>query len=259
MVPNDPSSSSGLAQPPYYLSLQTPLEKSANFSLYSTFIPKSTGASSRNVLTGYLVADSNAGSENGKKADTYGKLQLLVLPRDTVVPGPGQVQNNFNADSDVSKLLNLLRQGSTEVLNGNLLTLPIGGGLLYVQPVYVQSTGETSFPLLKKVLVAFGDKIAFEDTLDAALNDLFGGSSGAVAGDGNGTGSGNSTGGTGSGSGTGTVATGNAALNAALQAANKAITEKAAALAAGDWTAYGKADKALTAAIQAAIAASNKK
>ena len=259
MVPNDPSSSSGLAQPPYYLSLQTPLEKSANFSLYSTFIPKSTGSSSRNVLTGYLVADSNAGSENGKKADTYGKLQLLVLPRDTVVPGPGQVQNNFNADSDVSKLLNLLRQGSTEVLNGNLLTLPIGGGLLYVQPVYVQSTGETSFPLLKKVLVAFGDKIAFEDTLDAALNDLFGGSSGAVAGDGNGTGSGNSTGGTGSGSGTGTVATGNAALNAALQAANKAITEKAAALAAGDWTAYGKADKALTAAIQAAIAASNKK
>ena len=259
MVPNDPSSSSGLAQPPYYLSLQTPLEKSANFSLYSTFIPKSTGASSRNVLTGYLVADSNAGSVTGKKADTYGKLQLLVLPRDTVVPGPGQVQNNFNADSDVSKLLNLLRQGSTEVLNGNLLTLPIGGGLLYVQPVYVQSTGETSFPLLKKVLVAFGDKIAFEDTLDAALNDLFGGSSGAVAGDGSGTGSGTSNGGGGSNAGSGTVATGNAALNAALQAANKAISEKAAALAAGDWTAYGKADKALTQAIQAAIAASNKK
>lgn len=260
MVPNDPSSSSGLAQPPYYLSMQTPLQKSADFSLYTTFIPKSTGESTRNVLTGYLVADANAGSKNGVKAANYGKLQLLVLPRDTVVPGPGQVQNNFNSDSDVSKLLNLLRQGSTEVLNGNLLTLPIGGGLLYVQPVYIRSTGETSFPLLKKVLVAFGDQIAFEDTLDAALNDLFGGSSGAVAGDGS---AGASTGSGSTGStttdGGASVATGNAALNAALQAAKKAITDKAAALAANDWTAYGKAEKALAAAINAAINAANKK
>ena len=86
-----------------------------------------------------------------------------------MVPGPGQVQNNFNADSNVSSLLNLLRQGSTRVLNGNLLTLPVGGGLLYVQPVYIESTGETSYPLLQKILVAFGDQIAFEDTLEASL------------------------------------------------------------------------------------------
>ena len=262
MVPNDPSSSSNLAQPPYYLSMQTPGQKSADFSLYSTFIPKSTGESSRNVLTGYLVADSNAGNKTGVKGANYGNLKLLVLPRDTVVPGPGQVQNNFNADSDVSKLLNLLRQGSTEVLNGNLLTLPIGGGLLYVQPVYIRSTGETSFPLLKKVLVAFGDQIAFEDTLDAALNDLFGGASGAVAGDGSTSagGSGASSGSSGTGSSTGgstSVATGNPALNAALQAAKKAIADKAAALTAGDWNAYGKAEKALAAAVQAAIAAAN--
>jgi len=173
------------------------------------------------------------------------------------VPGPGQVQNNFNADSDVSKLLNLLRQGSTEVLNGNLLTLPIGGGLLYVQPVYIRSTGETSFPLLKKVLVAFGDQIAFEDTLDAALNDLFGGASGAVAGDGAGgssSSSGSTNSGTSAGSNTGAT-TASPSLNAALQAAKKALADKSAALQAGDWTAYGKADKALAAAIQAAISA----
>ena len=69
------------------------------------------------------------------------------------------------------------------MLNGNLLTLPVGGGLLYVQPVYVRSTGETSYPLLQKVLVAFGDQIAFEDTLDTALDVLFKGNSGADAGD----------------------------------------------------------------------------
>jgi uncharacterized membrane protein (UPF0182 family) len=263
MVPNDPVGSSvvgaGTAQPPYYLTMQTPLQKSPAFSLYTTFIPRSTGESSRNVLTGYLVADSDAGSKNGVKASTYGKLQLLVLPRETVVPGPGQVQNNFNADSDVSKLLNLLRQGSTKVLNGNLLTLPVGGGLLYVQPVYIQSTGETSFPLLKKVLVAFGDKIAFEDTLDGALNTLFGGQSGATAGDGSGTGTGTGSGtGTGTGSGTGAGGTNNA-LQIALNAAKQALADKAAALTAGDWTAYGKADAALIKAIDAALKASGAK
>lgn len=250
MVPNDPASELSQAQPPYYLTMQTPLQKSPDFSLYTTFIPKSTGEATRNVLTGYLVADSNAGSKTGVKAASYGKLQLLVLPRDTVVPGPGQVQNNFNSDSDVSKLLNLLRQGSTEVLNGNLLTLPIGGGLLYVQPVYIKSTGETSFPLLKKVLVAFGDQIAFEDTLDGALNDLFGGASGAVAGDGSGLAAGGSSTTTTSG------ATGNSALSAALSAAKQALSDEATAMQSGDWTAYGKADKALTKAVQDAIAAS---
>jgi len=64
-----------------------------------------------------------------------------------------------------------------------LLTLPVGGGLLYVQPVYVRSTGDTSYPLLRKILVSFGEKIAFEDTLNEALDALFGGDSGANAGD----------------------------------------------------------------------------
>jgi uncharacterized membrane protein (UPF0182 family) len=83
----------------------------------------------------------------------------------------------------VSQALNLLRQGASDVLNGNLLTLPAGGGMLYVQPVYLKSTGETSYPTLQRVLVAFGDKIGFAPTLDEALNQLFGGRSGATAGD----------------------------------------------------------------------------
>src|SRR5690606_1126048 len=103
--------------------------------------------------------------------------------KDDTVPGPGQVQNNFNADPVVSRDLNILNQGSTTVRRGNLLTLPVGGGLLYVQPIYVQSTGETSFPVLQKVLVSFGEEIAFEDSLDAALDAIFGGDSGANAGD----------------------------------------------------------------------------
>lgn len=250
MTPNDPVGGAGIGtlQPPYYLTMQVPGTQAPNFSIYSTFIPRSTGESSRNVLTGYLVANADAGKEDGKKSPDYGKLTLLTLPKSTIVPGPGQVQNNFNADSEVSRLLNILRQGSTRVLNGNLLTLPVGGGLLYVQPVYIQSTGETSFPLLQKILVAFGDQIAFEDTLDQALTSLFGSSGinptpaptdpGAEP------------------TKPGTPSEVSAALEAALQQALAAIQEKEAAMASGDWSAFGIAEEKLRKAIQAALDAS---
>ena len=256
MTPNDPvtgtSITNGSLQPPFYLTMQVPGTKAPAFSLYTTFIPKSTGESSRNVLKGYLVADSDAGKVAGQVSPNYGKLRLLTLPASTIVPGPGQVQNAFSTDAEVGRLLNILRQGSTQVLNGNLLTLPVGGGLLYVQPVYIKSTGETSFPLLKKVLVAFGDKIAFEDTLNGALDALFGGNSGASAGDGTAIdvptkpGTPNA------------PATSNSAkLKQALQAARNAMIAKESAMTKGDWAAYGKADAALKAALDAALALSN--
>ena len=251
MTPNDPVEGTGLGalQPPYYLTMQAPGEADSAFSIYSTFIPQSTGESSRNVLTGYLIANADAGNKAGTVGADYGKLTLLNLPRETVVPGPGQVQNNFNADSNVSSLLNILRQGSTRVLNGNLLTLPVAGGLLYVQPVYIESTGETSYPLLQKVLVAFGDQIAFEDTLDLALDALFGGDSGVSPQQ-----------------DTDTTAeepaveapitdSGNAALDEALRAASAALSDKEAALRAGDWDAFGAADERLARAIEDALAA----
>jgi uncharacterized membrane protein (UPF0182 family) len=124
-----------------------------------------------------------------------------------------------------------------------------------VQPVYIKSTGETSFPLLKKILVAFGDKIAFEDTLDQALNSLFGSSVSPAPGTGTGTGTGTTTG-TGTGTGTGAGSANNTALQLALNAAKQALADKAAAMQSGDWTAYGKAEAALTKAINQALAAS---
>jgi uncharacterized membrane protein (UPF0182 family) len=244
MVPNDPSSDTNTTsnQPAYYLTMQAPGASKSDFSIYTGFIPRSTGESNRSVLTGYLVANSDAGNQAGTVSSDYGKLRLLTLPKNSVVPGPGQVQNSFTTDPDVSRLLNLLQQGSTKVLRGNLLTLPVGGGLLYVQPVYIQSTGETSFPLLKKVLVMFGDKIAFEDTLEGALNSLFG--SGTV----------NTGTGTGSGTGTGTVTD----LAKALANAQQALDDQATAMKTGDWAAYGKAATALKQAIAAAQKAAGK-
>ncbi|WP_022900654.1 UPF0182 family protein [Humibacter albus] len=270
-VPDDPSSSDSTSlQPPYYLTMQMPGQSSPEFSLYSTYIPQSTSASNRSILKGYLAVDSNAGKKSGTKRSDYGKLRLLRLPSDDTIPGPGQVQNNFDSDPNVSTALNLLRQGSTKVINGNLLTVPVGGGLLYVEPVYVQSSGSTSYPLLQKVLVAFGDKIAFEDTLDDALDVLFGGDSGATAGD-KGAGSSSDTGQSGDTGSSGGASEGSGSSNgsspsqntdeqklqAALQAAQQDLADREAALKKGDWAAYGDADAKLQKDIAAAQAASD--
>ncbi|MDR2748533.1 MAG: UPF0182 family protein [Bifidobacteriaceae bacterium] len=174
-VPDDPTmqntAESDAPQPPYYLTLSMPGEKEPIFSLTSTFIPG--GNSSREILTGFLSADSDAGNKKGVVGPNYGKLHLLELPKNTTVPGPGQAQNNFNSNPTISQALNLLQSGSSKITRGNLLTLPLGGGLIYVQPVYVQSSGPTSFPLLRKILVTFGDSVGFADTLDEALSQVF--------------------------------------------------------------------------------------
>ncbi|GHH72983.1 UPF0182 protein [Promicromonospora soli] len=269
--PTDPTSESTTAplQPPYYLTLQMPGQEEPSFSLTSTFIPG--GNTDREVLTGFLAVDADAGNEAGVKAEDYGKLRLLELPRDTTVPGPGQVQNNFDSNPTISEQLNILQIGASTVRRGNQLTLPVGGGLLYVQPVYIQSTGGTQFPLLRKVLVAFGDDIGFADTLDEALDQVFGGDSGAQAGD----------------AGTAEdeaptapptaepgaepteepttepteepteAPTGEPSteLEAALREAADAMEDANAAQREGDWAAYGEAQDRLQQALEDAIAA----
>ncbi len=266
-TPVDPTESQSLQredilQPPYYLTLQTRGANKPVFSLVSTYIP--AGKITREILTGFLSVDSDAGNVAGKVSENYGKLILQELPKISNVPGPGQAQNNFNANANVSKELNLLESGSTKVKRGNLLTLPLGGGLVYVEPVYVQSSGSTSYPLLKKVLVAFGDQVGFADTLDEALNQVFGGNSGANAGDAS------------NNSGANSIASnpkqkdssktsenGNKNANAksdfsakakmALKRAAQALKDSDAAMKSGDWQAYGKAQKELSDAINDAI------
>ena len=90
------------------------------------------------------------------------------------MPGPGQVQNNFETDPAISSQLTLLRNGGSDVEYGNLLSLPVGGGLLYVEPVYIRATTGTTYPLLRKVLVSFNGKTVMADTLGDALAGVLG-------------------------------------------------------------------------------------
>jgi uncharacterized membrane protein (UPF0182 family) len=258
-LPTDPTdqATSQQLQPPYYLSLQMPGTDRARFSLTSTYVP--TGAT--RVLTGFLAVDSDAGNQAGAKRSDYGKLRLLQLPRDSSVPGPGQVQNSFSEPA-VGQVLNILRSNGSKVETGNLLTVPLGGGLLYVQPVYVKANQTGAFPLLQKVLAVYGERIGFADTLDQALNQVFVNQSSAPGGGGTtpsttpspSTGTSSAPSGSTLPPGTST-ATAQADLAAALRDAQAAITASDQALKAGDFAAYGVAQKRLNDAVARAVAA----
>jgi len=264
----------GPAQPPYYQTLQMPDEDSPRFSLSSSFVP----AEGQQVLSGFLAVDSETGAEAGKPAGSYGNLTLLSLPTSNPVKAPGQVQSTFNSDPAVSQALNLLKSGNSEVVNGNLLTLPVGGGLLYVQPVYLRSSaagGGTQYPLLQMVLVSYGDKIGFAPTLDQALDQVFGGDSGANAGDAGVSAEGQA--------GAKDTATGEtvtteegsqpaaaadtqpaapsgdpqAQLDQALADMQTAEQDAQTALTNGDWAAYGDAQQRLADALDRAMTASD--
>jgi uncharacterized membrane protein (UPF0182 family) len=234
-VPRDPSTlgANAGAQPPYYYTLQLPGEKKASFSITTPFVPRG----GRENLSAFAVVNSDPGED-------YGKFTVLQLQRSTNIAGPSQVASNFEANPTVALSLSLLRQGGSDVVLGNLLTLPVGGGLLYVQPVYVRATANAAaYPLLQKVLVSFGEKIGFDDTLQGALDQVFGGNSGS-----------NTT--TSSSGGTTTTTNGsNSDLANALASAQQALRDAQAALAKGDFAAYGKAQDRLKAAIEAAVSA----
>ena len=235
-IPRDPSTfgANASAQPPYYLTLQMPGTKKPVFSLTTPFVPRG----GRENLSAFAVANSDPGPD-------YGKISVLQLPRNTNIAGPSQVASNFEAKPEVANSLSLLRRGGSDVVLGNLLTLPVGGGLLYVQPVYVRATSNTAaYPLLQKVLVSFGDQIGYDDTLKGALDQVFGGNSGTVAG--------------GSSSGTAGQTSTNSSLANSLASAKQAYADGLAALAKGDFAAYDKAQKRLKSALDAAINAQNK-
>ncbi|WP_256339818.1 MULTISPECIES: UPF0182 family protein [unclassified Streptomyces] len=227
-VPDDPANDSGSAVPPYYLSMKMPDQTAQAFSLTTTFTPNG-----RDNLSAFMAVDSDP------RASDYGKIRVLKLPTSTTVDGPKQVQSQFNSESAIAETISLLSRGHSKVEYGNLLTVPLDGGLLYVEPVYVRG-GSLKYPLLRKVLVTYGGKTAFEDTLDAALDDVFG-----VKG----------TTTTPPDTGTNPPDTGNPTVKQALADAQKAIDAGKEALQqpdGPDWDAYAKAQKDLEAALKRA-------
>jgi len=247
IVPNDPTvAPAQVFQPPYYLTLQMPGQTLPAFSLTSTFAPQR-----RQTLAAFMSVSSDPLKD-------YGKIRMLQLPSNTTIPGPQQVQNAFESDPTVSSQLSLLRRGGSEVDLGNLLSLPFNDGMLYVEPVYLRAAAD-GFPLLQKVLVGYGQNVALEDTLVAALNKVFSLSPDAgVASIPN---SGDLKPGTSTPKPAPTTSSdGTAAseLTAAIADAQRAYENGLTALKSNDFTAYDQAQKQLAAALKRAAAAEAK-
>jgi uncharacterized membrane protein (UPF0182 family) len=171
-VPDDPTAVSGgdsathISQPPFYLSLRMPGQTEPKFSLTSVYVPNGE----RENLTAFMAVDAEATSPD------YGKFRILRLPGNLQIPGPGQVYNKFQTDEGIRQALLPINQPNSgaRAQFGNLLTLPLGGGLLYVQPVYSSRTsGPGSYPVLRYVLVSFGERVAYGSTLQEALTKVF--------------------------------------------------------------------------------------
>jgi uncharacterized protein len=218
-TPEDPTGQGGTLEPPFYLSVKMPEQTQSGFALTSTFVPKGRVTN----LTAFMAVDSVPTSP------TYGQIRILQVPRSQVTPGPEQVQNTFENNPTVSQQLTLLRGPGSKTVSGNLLTLPFGGGFLYVEPVYLQAnSGGGTYPLLKRVLVSYGNDIGFGATLDDALGQVLRG--GGITT-------------------TGPPLQANEDIRAAIDAASKSYSDGQNALAKNDWAAYGEAQKQLKSAL----------
>jgi uncharacterized membrane protein (UPF0182 family) len=158
---------------PYYLLMKLPGDNSLSFLLMQPFTPRD-----RPNMVSFMVAKSGPLEE-------YGRIIDFALPADSQIDGPGQVGNFINQDPIISAEFTLLGQGGSEVIQGNMLVIPIEESLLYVQPVYISADDEGSaggIPEFKRVVVSFDGQIEMRDTLDEALGAIFGTAAGGDGG-----------------------------------------------------------------------------
>ena len=169
-------------EPNYYIA-RLPGEKQAEFFNSIPFTPKS-----KQNMTALMVARNDG--------ENYGDLVLYQFPKSKTIYGPMQIEAQINQNTEISSDFTLWSSRGTTYKRGNLFVIPIESSLLYVEPVYLEAEN-SAIPEVKRVIVAYDDKIAYEETLAEALESLFGEGTGTKppvdSGDGDGDSDGNDT------------------------------------------------------------------
>ena len=203
--------------PTYYIA-KLPGEEKAEFFNSIPFTPKS-----KKNMTALMVARNDG--------DNYGELVLYQFPKSKTIYGPEQVEAQIDQNTEISKEFSLWNSSGTKYRRGNMFIIPINTYILYVEPVYLEATN-SSIPEVKRIIVAYGDRIAYEQTLAECLVSLFGdeaaggvdSAGGSVVED-------------------ETVQTkpdGDLTQAELIQKAVDAFNNADAAMKSGDWAAYGK-------------------
>ena len=144
---------------PYYITMKLPENDKEEFILMRPYTPKNR----QNMISWIGVRNDG---------DHYGEIFVYRFPKQKNIYGPQQIENRINQDSYISQQLNLWSQGGSEVIRGNLLVIPIEDTVLYVEPVYIESSNETSLPEVKQVIMAYGDYIVMEETFEKSLEKI---------------------------------------------------------------------------------------
>ena len=148
---------------PYYLITKLPKGKEEEFILLLPFTP-----SKRDNLAAWMAARCDG--------ENYGKVSVYTFPRDRLIFGPRQIDARIDQDAYISQQLTLWGQHGSDVIRGSLLIIPIEDSLIYVQPLFLVATDKGGLPELRRVIVAYGNDVVMEETLEAAIQRLFSGS-----------------------------------------------------------------------------------
>ncbi|MEV0564671.1 UPF0182 family protein [Dactylosporangium sp. NPDC050588] len=227
-VPKNPANPTA-DQPPYYIVAKLPNQDKSRFQLTTALAPRSRGN---------LAALMSASYVDGKPV-----FEILELPPDTNIQGPAQMHSTMTGIGDARRELTQFSSQNSEVMYGNLLTLPVAEGMLYVEPIYTRTKSDKTYPTLQRVLVAYGPNYkAYANNLADGLAELVKQATGQAPVPGSGE------------NGEPTVPTtgnqsGSPQVQTAINDMNKAIADLKAAQVAGDFEGYGRALKALQDAI----------
>ncbi|MGM0378369.1 MAG: UPF0182 family protein [Bacillota bacterium] len=144
-----------------YVTFKLPESNDVEFLLTVPFTPND-----KRNMSSLLIARNDHGN--------YGQLFTYKFPKDRIVKGPEQVENEIDQDSNISPQFSLWSQRGSKVLRGSIIVIPIENSLLYVEPIYLESDNENSLPEMKKIIIYYDNKIVMENSLQLALARIFG-------------------------------------------------------------------------------------
>jgi hypothetical protein len=145
---------------PYYTIMKLPGAEREEFILLLPYTP-----ARRDNMTAWLAARADG--------EHYGKLIVFLFPKQKLVFGPRQIEARIDQDAEISQQLTLWSQLGSTVIRGNLLVIPIEDSLLYIEPLYLAAE-RGSLPELRRVIVAYGNRLTMAPNLEAALARIFG-------------------------------------------------------------------------------------
>jgi uncharacterized membrane protein (UPF0182 family) len=151
----------GSAMKGYYITMRLPDRDEEEFLLMVPFTP-----GNKSNMIAWMCAQCDG--------PDYGKLLVYKFPKEKLIYGPRQVEARIDQQTEISSQLTLWSQQGSDIFRGDLLEIPIEKSLLYIEPVYLLANDQSNLPELKRVIVAYGDKIEMKPTLSEALQEIFG-------------------------------------------------------------------------------------